>query len=67
VTGLVIQHLNVGTGMITPMKLMKIYLKLLSPLLCQIHTIMIQTWYTDTGATSHMTYDKGNLQHSSPL
>uniref|UniRef100_A0A2N9HWT0 Reverse transcriptase Ty1/copia-type domain-containing protein n=1 Tax=Fagus sylvatica TaxID=28930 RepID=A0A2N9HWT0_FAGSY len=23
------------------------------------------TWYTDTGATSHMTYDKGNLQHSS--
>ena len=23
------------------------------------------TWYTDTVATSHMTYDKGNLQHSS--
>jgi hypothetical protein len=21
-------------------------------------------WYTDTGATSHMTYDKGNLRHS---
>ena len=43
VTRLVIQHLNVGTGMITPMKLMKYYLKLLPQLLCQMHTIMIQT------------------------
>ncbi len=41
--GLDIQPPNVGTSMIILITLMKIYLKHLSPPLCQIRSTMIQT------------------------
>ena len=63
-TSLVIQPQNVGTGMTTHESTENLSQALVSTTFSDTQD-QDPTWYIDTGAISHMTYDKGNLQHSS--